>query len=82
MADTERSRRGMSVPAGDLGPVRWRKSTASNPAATAWSWPTSRAERSPCGLARPARPGTDLHPGRDQAFVAGAKSGEFDDLTV
>lgn len=82
MADTAQLRRGASARAGDLGPVRWRKSTASNPAgdcvelAGLMSGDVAvRNSRDPHG------PALIYTRAEIRAFVAGAKNGEFDDLT-
>ena len=82
MTDSKRARAGASVLADDLGAVQWRKSTASNPSGDCVEMAdlTSgdvavRNSRDPHG------PALVYTRAEIRAFVAGAKAGEFDDLT-
>lgn len=74
---------GCSVPVAELGPVAWRKSTASNPngdcvelAGLADGGVAVRNSRDPKGSA------LIYTRAEIAAFVRGAKDGEFDDLTA
>jgi hypothetical protein len=82
MDDSPNGPAGFSVPAGELGAVTWRKSTASNPSGDCVELAdlpngdvAVRNSRDPHG------PALLYTRAEIRAWVHGAKAGEFDDLT-
>lgn len=74
---------GVSVPADELGPVRWRKSSASNPAGDCVELAALHTGEIAVRNSRdPHGPALVYTRAELAAFIDGAKHGEFDDLAV